>query len=35
VPTPEERVMILRLPGTPVLDDTQTLSVEWRPGEAW
>jgi aminoglycoside 2'-N-acetyltransferase I len=35
VPTPEERVMILRLPRTPVLDDTQTLSVEWRPGEAW
>jgi aminoglycoside 2'-N-acetyltransferase I len=35
VPTPEERVMILQLPGTPELDDTQTLSVEWRPGEAW
>lgn len=35
VPTPGERVMILRLPGTPELDDTQTLSVEWRPGEVW
>ena len=35
VPSPGERVMILQLPGTPELDDTQTLSAEWRPGEAW
>jgi aminoglycoside 2'-N-acetyltransferase I len=35
VPTPEERVMILQLPNTPELDDTQMLSVEWRPGEVW
>lgn len=35
VPTPEERLMILDLPDTPELDDTQMLSVEWRPGEAW
>jgi aminoglycoside 2'-N-acetyltransferase I len=35
VPTPEERVMILQLPGTPKLDDTQPLSVEWRTGEVW
>lgn len=35
VPTPGERVMILPLPRTPLLDDTQTLSVEWRPGEVW
>jgi aminoglycoside 2'-N-acetyltransferase I len=35
VPTPEERVMILHLPRTPKLDDTQALSVEWRPGEVW
>jgi aminoglycoside 2'-N-acetyltransferase I len=35
VPTPKERIMVLRLPGTPSLDDTQMLSVEWRPGEVW
>ncbi len=36
VPTPEERVMILRLPRTPPLDLTQSLSAEWRPGgELW
>jgi aminoglycoside 2'-N-acetyltransferase I len=35
VPTPEERVMILKLPGTPELDDARPLSVEWRPGEVW
>lgn len=35
-PTPDESVMILRLPRTPVsLDLSQTLSVEWRPGEIW
>ena len=36
IPTPEERVMILRLPGTPPLDVTQSLSAEWRAGgELW
>jgi GNAT superfamily N-acetyltransferase len=35
VPTPDERIMILRLQRTPELDDTQPLSVEWRPGELW
>jgi len=34
--TPEERVMILRLPRTPPLDMTQSLSAEWRAGgELW
>lgn len=33
--TPEERVMILPLPGTPPLDLDAPLSVEWRPGEVW
>ncbi len=32
IPTPEERVMILRFPFTPPLDLDQTLSAEWRPG---
>ncbi len=36
MPTPEERVMILRLPGTPELDLTLPLSAEWRAGgELW
>ena len=35
IPTPDERVMILRLPGTPVLDPNQPLSAEWREGELW
>ena len=36
IPTPEERVMILRLPGTPFLDVTQSLSADWRAGgELW
>ena len=36
IPTPEERVMILRLPGTPPLDLEQSLSAEWREGgELW
>lgn len=33
VPTPEERIMVLELPRTPVLDPELPLSVEWRPGE--
>ena len=36
IPTPEERVMILRLPSTPPLDLDQPLSAEWRGGgELW
>ena len=36
IPTPEEQVMILRLPHTPPLDLTQPLSAEWRAGgELW
>ena len=36
LPTPEERVMILRLPQTPPLDLDWPLSAEWRPGgELW
>lgn len=36
VPTPEEEVMILRLPRTPTdLDLDEPLSIEWRPGEVW
>ncbi|MEW6718024.1 MAG: GNAT family N-acetyltransferase [Chloroflexota bacterium] len=35
VPTPEERVMILRLPKTPQLDLDEGLSAEWREGELW
>lgn len=34
-PTPEERVMILRLPKTPPLDLDRPLSAEWRDGELW
>jgi len=35
VPTPDDRIMILHLPRTPEMDDTRTLSVEWRSGEVW
>ena len=36
LPTPEERVMLLRLPPTPPLDLDLPLSAEWRPGgELW
>jgi aminoglycoside 2'-N-acetyltransferase I len=35
IPTPEERVMILVLPWTPVLNLDAPLSVEWRPGDVW
>jgi aminoglycoside 2'-N-acetyltransferase I len=35
IPTPEETVMILRLPRTPALDLSAPLSVEWRDGELW
>jgi aminoglycoside 2'-N-acetyltransferase I len=34
--TPDETVMILRLPRTPAdLDLSSSLSAEWRPGELW
>ncbi|MDX2006306.1 MAG: GNAT family N-acetyltransferase [Meiothermus sp.] len=36
VPTPDEVVMIRRLPGTPAALNTRVrLSAEWRPGEVW
>lgn len=35
IPTPDEQVMILRLPQTPPLDLDQPLSAEWRLGELW
>ncbi len=35
IETPEESVMIYRLPGSPTLDLTEPLSAEWRPGELW
>lgn len=31
----DEEVMILRRPGTPPLNLTVPLSIEWRPGEVW
>ena len=33
--TPNESVMVLRLPASPALDLTAPLSVDWRPGEVW
>ena len=34
--TPDEEVMVLRLPGTPAsLDTRATLSVDWREGDVW
>ena len=33
--TPEEQVMVLRLPKTPPLDLALPLSAEWRDGELW
>jgi aminoglycoside 2'-N-acetyltransferase I len=35
IPTPAERVMVLRLPHTPALDLDLPLSAEWREGELW
>ncbi|MYC30283.1 MAG: GNAT family N-acetyltransferase [Chloroflexi bacterium] len=36
IATPEERIMIMRLPASPALDLDVDLSVEWRPGgELW
>jgi aminoglycoside 2'-N-acetyltransferase I len=34
-PTPDEEVMILRLPGTPPLDTGGPLAAAWRPGDIW
>jgi aminoglycoside 2'-N-acetyltransferase I len=34
-PTPEEEVMVLRHAGTPPLDLSASLTVDWRPGEVW
>jgi aminoglycoside 2'-N-acetyltransferase I len=34
-PTPDEQIMVLRLPGTPPLDLDAALSCEWREGEIW
>ena len=35
IETPEESVMIYRLPLSPPLDLTVPMSAEWRPGELW
>ena len=35
LPTPKDRVMVLRLPQTPKLDLETTLTAEWREGELW
>jgi len=35
-PSPDEHLMVLRLPGTPqALDLDAPLTVDWRPGEVW
>lgn len=34
-PTPDEEVMILRLPRTPALDLDGPLAAEWRKGDIW
>jgi aminoglycoside 2'-N-acetyltransferase I len=35
LPTPDEWVMVHRLPQSPPLDFTAPLSAEWREGELW
>ena len=35
ISTPDGSVMVLRLPKTPPLDLTSSLSAEWREGELW
>jgi aminoglycoside 2'-N-acetyltransferase I len=35
LPTPDEEVMILRLPHTPTLDVHAPMTAEWRVGELW
>jgi GNAT superfamily N-acetyltransferase len=35
-PTPDEELMVLRLPGTPAtLDVHAAIACDWRPGEVW
>jgi aminoglycoside 2'-N-acetyltransferase I len=34
-PTPDEEVMIMRLPRTPALNLSALLTAEWRAGELW
>jgi aminoglycoside 2'-N-acetyltransferase I len=35
IETPNETVMILRLPSTPALDTSGLITAEWREGELW
>jgi aminoglycoside 2'-N-acetyltransferase I len=35
LPTPDDSMMILRLPNTQPLDPSAPLSAEWRAGELW
>jgi aminoglycoside 2'-N-acetyltransferase I len=35
IATPDERIMVLRLPKTLSLDLDQAISAEWREGELW
>ena len=35
LPTPEEQLMFLSLPATPLLDPTFPISAEWRPDDLW
>jgi aminoglycoside 2'-N-acetyltransferase I len=35
IATPDESIMIHRLPGSPPLNLNDPLSAEWRPGELW
>jgi aminoglycoside 2'-N-acetyltransferase I len=35
IETPDESVMIYRLPGSPPVNLEDPLSAEWRPGELW
>ena len=35
LPTPEEEIMVLDLPGRPRVDETLPVSAEWREGEVW
>lgn len=35
LPTPDEEIMILRLPQTPPLDLDAPITAEWREGELW
>jgi aminoglycoside 2'-N-acetyltransferase I len=34
-PDDDDGVMVLRLPGSPVLTLRERLSCEWRPGDSW